>query len=104
MNKHRSKRRLRRRYVLGALLAASTVLAGCRGGSDEVQGTGTLEVVEVDVSPMSPARVVKVWRNEGDTVRAGDTLVSLTQSALAGETEARRARVVAAEAGLRDLL
>ena len=43
-------------------------------GRDErsgIEGTGTLEVIEVDVAPLTPARVVRVWRNEGDTVRAG---------------------------------
>jgi HlyD family secretion protein len=66
-------------------------------------GTGTLEVVEVDVAPMTPARVLRVWRDEGDTVRAGDTLVSLTQSTVHADVEARRARVASAEAQLRDL-
>ena len=51
-----------------------------------------LEVIEVDVAPLTPARVVRVWRNEGDTVRAGDTLVSLTQSTIQADVSARRAR------------
>ena len=78
--------------------------AACRGqGSKVVEGTGTLEVVEVDVSPMTPARVLRVWREEGDSVRAGDTLISLTQSTVRADVDARRARVAAAEAQLRDL-
>jgi len=77
---------------------------GCRrGDSDRIEGTGTLEVVEVDVAPMTPARVLRVWREEGDTVRAGDTLVSLTQSTTRADVDARRARVAAAEAQLREL-
>lgn len=80
------------------------VLAACTRDNDtEITGTGTLEVVEVDVAPLTPARVVRVWRNEGDTVRAGDTLVSLTQSTIQADVNARRARVAAAEAQLRDL-
>jgi HlyD family secretion protein len=82
----------------------ATLLLGC---SDEdasrVEGTGTLEVVEVDVSALTPARVVRVWREEGDTVRAGDTLVSLTQSTVQADVSASRSRVEAAEAQLRDL-
>jgi HlyD family secretion protein len=88
-------------------LAASVALLAlsCRGEENErVEGTGTLEVVEVDVAPMTPARVLRVWREEGDTVRAGDTLVSLTQSTARADVDARRARLAAAEAQLRDLL
>lgn len=80
-------------------------VAAC-GGRDPnlIEGVGTLEVVEVDVAPLVPARVVRVWREEGDTVRAGDTLVSLTQSNTRAEVEARRARLASAEAQLRDLM
>lgn len=78
---------------------------GCRRGDPNVvEGTGTLEVVEVDVAPMTPARVLRVWRQEGDNVAEGDTLVSLTQATVRADVEARRARVAAAEAQLRDLL
>ena len=80
------------------------VLAGCRRGEgDVVEGTGTLEVVEVDVAALTPARVLRVWRQEGDTVHEGDTLVSLTQSTVRADVDARRARVASAEAQLRDL-
>ena len=61
-------------------------------------------MVEVDVAPMTPARVLRVWREEGDTVRSGDTLVSLTQSTVQADVDARRARVSSAEAQLRDLV
>lgn len=72
--------------------------------TSSIEGTGTLEVVEVDVAPLTPARVLRVWREEGDTVRFGDTLVSLTQSTVRADIDARRARVGSAEAQLRDLL
>lgn len=92
------------RHRMGLIMAALACLA-CRGKSDGVvEGTGTLEVVEVDVSALTPARVLRVWREEGDIVRTGDTLVSLTQSTVQGEIDARRARVASAEAQLRDLL
>jgi HlyD family secretion protein len=76
----------------------------CRGDRTDVVGTGTLEVVEVDVAPMTPARVLRVWREEGDTVRTGDTLVSLTQSTARADVDARRARLASAEAQLRELV
>jgi HlyD family secretion protein len=88
-----------KKSALLALLALA-----CRGDTHAgVEGTGTLEVVEIDVAPLTPARVIRVWREEGDTVRAGDTLVSLTQSTIEADVSARRARVAAAEAQLRDL-
>jgi HlyD family secretion protein len=87
----------------GLLTVAALALTGCRKDSSGVEGTGTLEVIEVDVSPMTPARVLRVWRNEGDSVSVGDTLVSLTQSTVAAEVDARRARVASTEAQLRDL-
>ena len=87
------------------VVAISLLSLACRGDRTQlIQGTGTLEVVDVDVAPMTPARVLRVWREEGDTVRAGDTLVSLTQSTVQADVDARRARLAAAEAQLRDLL
>ena len=81
------------------------LLAACaREQPDAVAATGTVEIVEVDVAALVPARVLRVWRNEGDMVRPGDTLVSLTQSATQADVDARRARLAAAEAQLRDLL
>jgi HlyD family secretion protein len=91
-----------RSRLVGAIALLS--LACGRDPNRSIQGTGTLEVVEVDVAPMTPARVLRVWREEGDTVRAGDTLVSLTQSTVQADVDARRARLAAAEAQLRDLL
>ncbi|HEX7937609.1 MAG TPA: hypothetical protein VF483_01385, partial [Gemmatimonadaceae bacterium] len=88
---------------LGAFSLVAALVAGCGGDGATVSGTGTLEVVEVDVAPLTPARVVKVWRAEGDTVKVGDTLVSLTQSTVAADVESRRARVASAQAQLRDL-
>jgi HlyD family secretion protein len=86
-------------------LAATLLLClSCRTDADPLQATGTVEIVEVDVSSLTPARVLRVWRAEGDSVRAGDTLVSLTQSTAQADVEARRARVAAAEAQLRDLI
>jgi len=77
--------------------------SACRRESNEPIATGTVEVVEVDAAPMTPARIMKIWVREGDEVAIGDTLVSLTQATLRSDIEGRRARLSAAEAGLRDL-
>ncbi len=55
------------------------------------------------MSPLVPARVTRVWREEGDRVARGDTLLTLTQSTLPGDIAAQRAGVAEAQAQLRDL-
>lgn len=90
-----------RSLLLAALLAAASCRSDPRDGL--VRGVGTIEVVEVDVSPAMPARVARVWVDEGASVRAGDTLVSMTVPTISGDVEARRARASAAAATLRDL-
>lgn len=91
--------------TLRASLLALVLIAACRSApSSAIQGTGSLELTEVDVSPLVVARVTRVYRQEGDRIRAGDTLMTLTQSALPSDIEVRRAGVAAAEAQLRDLL
>lgn len=90
---------MRRHVVLVSLLA----LAACRGGDGPLRANGTIEVVEVDVASMVPARVVRVMVEEGDAVRAGDTVALLSLTTLPSDIEARQARVAAAQAALRDL-
>jgi HlyD family secretion protein len=81
------------------------LMVGCRHrGDPAVIGTGTTEVREVDVSPIVPARVVRVWVDEGEPVRVGDTLASLTQSTTRADIAQREAALGAAEASLREAL
>ena len=86
-----------------AFLLALSLLFGCaRGNADAVVATGTLEVIETDVAPISTARVARVLVNEGDRVRAGDTLAVLTQPGAQSEIAVRQAQVQAQQAGLRE--
>ena len=78
-------------------------LAGCGGDGGEETATGTIEVVETDVAPMLPARLVAVRVEEGAAVRAGDTLAILRTSTVGGEVAGREAGVQAAEAALREM-
>ncbi|HEU0297922.1 MAG TPA: HlyD family efflux transporter periplasmic adaptor subunit [Longimicrobium sp.] len=76
------------------------------GGCDRdapAHATGTLEIVEVDVSPMQPARIVEIRVREGDAVRAGQVLVVLEQPATEGQVPLGEAQVSSARARLRDL-
>lgn len=78
-------------------------LAGCsRSDSERIVATGTIEMIEVDVSPEIPARVVAVRVEEGQTVAAGDTLAVLIQSTTRADVVGHLARVRAAEASLRE--
>ena len=78
-------------------------LASCgRNDSDRIVATGTIEMIEVDVSPQVPARVVAVRVEEGQAVRAGDTLAVLIQATTRAGVAAQEARVRAAEAALKE--
>ncbi len=87
--------------VIGA--GALAALFACRSSTPGLRAVGTVEMTETDIAATVPARVVRVYREEGDTVRRGDTLVTLTQSTLGADLDQRRARIAAAEADLRDL-
>jgi membrane fusion protein YbhG len=87
-----------------AWLAAVLLLACRREKTNVIKATGTLEVIEVDVAPMSPARVVAITVREGARVQIGDTLAILRQTGAVPDVDARRARLAAAEAALRDLI
>lgn len=83
---------------------ASLFACGCAGADqDSVVATGTLEVVEVDVAPITTARVMRVLVDDGDSVRVGDTVVILTQSTAQAVIEQGEAQVEASRAGLSEL-
>lgn len=100
--------RPRKRARAARLKRASALLvlagAACSGGGDgRIEGTGTIEVMEMDVASLIPARVSRVLVDEGQGVRAGDTLALLSQAATTSEVEVRRGALQRAEAVLRDL-
>jgi HlyD family secretion protein len=78
------------------------VIACRRSGTERIVGTGTIEVREVEVAPQVPARVVRVWVDDGESVHAGDTLLVLTQSTTRADLAQGEARLRAAEAALRE--
>lgn len=79
------------------------LLAACGGREAGPRATGTLEMVEVDLAPMQPARVLEMRVREGDTVRAGQVLAVLEQAATELQVPQSQARVSSARARLRDL-
>jgi HlyD family secretion protein len=83
--------------LAGLLLAA----VGCAPEeSTVIEGTGTLETIEIDVAATTGGRVVRVLVDEGDIVAAGDTIAVLSIPTLAAERAQRTARVDAVRAAL----
>jgi HlyD family secretion protein len=84
-----------RKWIVMALAVAT----GCRREpGDAIEATGTLEVVEVNVSATVPARIAKINVLEGQLVKAGDTLAMLAQPTLPSEERQREARARGARA------
>ena len=84
-----------------ALWSVAVAACACTSGSpDSVKATGTLEIIEVDVAPLMTARVDRVLVEDGDSVKAGDTLVILRQPSNSADISQREATVSASRAGL----
>lgn len=64
---------------------------------------GTLEMVEVNVGPLQAARAVRVLVQEGDAVKAGDTLAVFSTPTLTSAMAQADARAAAAEDAAREL-
>lgn len=95
----------RARRLGGAALLA---LAACGADRDTLTVAGTIEIRQVQLATLAAGRLQRLYRDEGDTVRAGDTVAVLVQPGLAelidqreaqaGAAQLRTAEVVAAEA------
>ncbi|TMQ59456.1 MAG: HlyD family efflux transporter periplasmic adaptor subunit [Candidatus Eisenbacteria bacterium] len=85
---------------LGGALILAAALAGCSNPDRGIRGSGTIELDEVDIASLVGGRVSLVTVEEGDSVRAGDTLAVLAQGEVTAgvreqEAEAERARALA---------
>jgi len=75
--------------------------ASCaRKPTDHIEATGTLDVIEIEVSPTSAGRVSRVLVDEGAEIHAGDTLAILTTPTLTADMAQREAKSAAAAAAL----
>jgi len=77
---------------LSLLLAA----AGCGTPATSDTAVGTLEMVELDLGPLQPARALRMLVQEGDAVKAGDTLAVFAIPTLAANEAQADARLAAA--------
>jgi len=63
-------------------------------------GSGTVETVEVTISPEVSGRITEVLANEGDVVKAGDPLFRLDDTLLTAQRDQAQTNLSAAQAGL----
>ena len=77
-------------------LTAAFAVAGCTGSSNTLTVAGTVEIREVRLSPLTSGRLQRLLKDEGDSVRAGDTVAVLDQPGLSSLIEQRRALAEAA--------
>lgn len=83
---------------LGRTLAASAALGvlGCRGPSDRLEVAGTIEIRQVQLAALTSGRLVRLLKDEGDSVHRGDTVAVLQQPGLDAVIGQRRAQAQAA--------
>ncbi len=70
---------------------------GCSADQNSLQVSGTVEIREVRIAPLAAGRVARLLKDEGDTVRRGDTIAVLEQPGLRAQIAQRRAQAQAAE-------
>ena len=87
--------------LLCPLLLAAAIL-GCSKRDEGIRGSGTIELNEVDIASLVGGRVSRVLADEGDSVRAGDTLVVLAQGEVTAGVRGQEAEVGRASALARD--
>jgi len=79
-----------------ALTLAALLAAGCSRSEDMLTVAGTVEIREVRLSPLASGRLSRLLKDEGDSVRTGDTVAVLDQPGLSALIEQRRALAEAA--------
>jgi HlyD family secretion protein len=84
------------RLPAAALALAAALLAACSSARDALTVAGTVEIREVRLSPLASGRLQRLLKDEGDSVRAGDTVGVVEQPGLAATIAQRRALAEAA--------
>ena len=78
-----------------ACLALATLVA-CHGDAVQTRIAGTVEIRQIRLAPLTAGRLVRLLKDEGDSVRAGDTVALLEQPGLPSLIAERRARAASA--------
>ena len=84
-------------------VSLALLLVSCGAVGVGVHASGTIEMDEIDVSSMVGGRIASLRVEEGDSVRAGDTLAVLDRGEIAADVAAQSAQAERAAAQLRDL-
>jgi HlyD family secretion protein len=84
--------------ILLLLALIALIYYHTRSGSREILLSGTVEVIEVEISPELSAKVVTLYHQEGDEVQEGDPLLDLDQSDLEAKLREAEAAKQAIEA------
>ncbi|HUL03012.1 MAG TPA: efflux RND transporter periplasmic adaptor subunit [Gemmatimonadales bacterium] len=78
------------------LCFAALLVAGCAGRGDTVEVSGTVEIRDIQLAPLTWGRLERLLKDEGDSVHAGDTVAILTQPGLNAVIGQRQAQARAA--------
>ena len=95
----------RRRMVAIVVIVVAVVIAGYYGmramngnNNGALQASGTIEAVDVNVSPELSGKVSEVLAEEGQTVKAGDVLLKLDDTLLQAQRDQAAAGLDSAQA------
>ncbi|MGH7613527.1 MAG: HlyD family secretion protein [Gemmatimonadales bacterium] len=86
-----------RRLCLTVLLDAVVALPACTSQPTSLQLAGTVEIRELRLASLAAGRIARLLKDEGDSVRRGDTIAQLEQPGLSALIGQRRAQAQAAE-------
>jgi membrane fusion protein YbhG len=89
------RERVPERFWIAIVVA---LLSGCGGDPNTIHASGIIEMDEIDVASMVGGRVARLTVDEGDSVRAGDTLAVLERAEVAAELRAQAAEAERAAA------
>jgi len=91
------------RRLAALVLVPVLLMTGCGGDPNRIHASGMIEMDEIDVGSLVGGRVARLTVDEGDAVRAGDTLVVLDREELAAEFEVQAAQAERAAAQSREV-
>lgn len=89
--------------VIAAVAGGAFFLLRDGGAGDGLSASGTVEATEASLGFQAAGRIERILVNEGDRVKAGDTLAVLDRTELEARHAQARAQLAAAEATLSEL-
>lgn len=89
--------------VIAAVAGGAYYLLRDGGAGDGLSASGTVEATEASLGFQAAGRIERILVNEGDRVKAGDTLAVLDRTELEARHAQARAQLAAAEATLSEL-